>query len=90
MSGDFAERALTIIFFRVLIPHNGGHRKQERGLCVADYRKLYHKMFNAATDAEILMSQAVRVLRDAQVECEVMYVETRDPAIELVDRKPEE
>jgi hypothetical protein len=47
-------------------------------------------MFNAATDAEVLLSQAVRVLRDAQVECEVMYVETCDPAIDLVDRKPEE
>lgn len=33
-----------------------------------DYKKLYFKMFNAATDA-------VRILEEAQQQCEDMYIE---------------
>jgi hypothetical protein len=56
---------------------------------LADYKKLYHKMFNAATDAEILISQAGRMIRAAQEECEELFVESDDTPIDLADRKQE-
>ena len=56
---------------------------------MADYKKMYHKMFNAVTDAEKLASQATRMLRNAQLECEEMYTEADDTPIKLADR-PEE
>ena len=33
-----------------------------------DYKKLYHKMFNATSDA-------IAILQKAQVQCEEMYLE---------------
>ena len=56
---------------------------------MADYRKLYHKAFNALTDAEQLVSQAGRMMRAAQQECEEMFVEADDAPVKLADRKPE-
>jgi hypothetical protein len=56
---------------------------------VADYRKLYHRAFNALTDAEQLVSQAGRMMRAAQQECEEMYTEADDAPLELTI-KPEE
>ncbi len=57
---------------------------------MADYRKLYHKAFNALTDAEQLVSQAGRMMRTAQQECEEMYVESDDAPVKLANHKPEE
>ena len=45
---------------------------------MADYKKMYHKMFNAVTDAEQLASQAARIMRSAQLECEEMYSDADD------------
>ncbi len=56
---------------------------------LADYRKLYHKAFNALTDAELLVSQAGRMMRAAQQECEELYVEADDAPVKLADRHPE-
>ena len=56
---------------------------------MADYKKMYHKMFNVVTDAEQLASQATRMLRNAQLECEEMYTEADDTPISLAG-KPEE
>jgi len=50
---------------------------------------MYHKMFNAVTDAEQLVSQAARIIRAAQLECEEMYTEADDTLVVLAD-KPEE
>ena len=46
-------------------------------------------MFNAVTDAEQLASQATRMLRNAQLECEEICTEVDDTQISLVG-KPEE
>ncbi len=54
---------------------------------MADFRKMYHKAFNALTDAEQLVSQAGRMMRAAQQECEEMFVEADDTPIELADKK---
>ena len=42
---------------------------------MSDYEKLYHKTFNAMTDAERLMQQAAKILRMVQLECEDIYME---------------
>jgi hypothetical protein len=81
---------LTINPFRALIPHNGGRRNNVKGgTCVADYKKLYYKMFNAATDAEKLISQAACIMRTAQQECEETYMNADETPLRLTD-KPEE
>jgi len=81
---------LTIRLFRALIPHNGGRRNNFKGgICVADYKKLYYKMFNAATDAEKLISQAACIVRTAQQECEETYMDADETPLRLTD-KPEE
>ena len=54
-----------------------------------DYKKMYHKSFNAVTDAEQLVSQAVQMLRSAQLDCEEMYTDADETPIALAD-KPEE
>ena len=56
---------------------------------MADYKKLYHKMFNAATDAEKLISQAACIMRTAQQECEETYMGADETPLRLTD-KPEE
>lgn len=56
---------------------------------MANYKKLYHKMFNTVTDAEQLVSQAARMMRAAQQECEDLYAEAEDTPLTLADR-PEE
>jgi len=81
---------LTIRFFRALIPHNGGRRNNFKGgTCVADYKKLYYKMFNAVTDAEKLVSQAAFMMRTVQQECEETYMDADDTPLRLTN-KPEE
>ena len=52
---------------------------------MADYKKLYHKMFNVVTDAEILAAQAALMMRSAQQECEEMHTEADDTPIALAD-----
>ena len=59
------------------------------GSCVADYKKLYHKVFSAVTDAEALVSQAAHIMLTAQQECEEMYMDADDTPLRLMD-KPEE
>ena len=41
-----------------------------------DYKKLYHKTYNAITNAERLIESAAALLRIAQQECEEIYTET--------------
>lgn len=43
-----------------------------------DYEKLYHKTYNAITDAERLIESASILLRMTQQECENLYVESSD------------
>jgi hypothetical protein len=40
-----------------------------------DYEKLYHKAYNAITDAERIINQAMEILREVQQECEEIYIE---------------
>jgi len=40
-----------------------------------DYKKLYHKTFNAITDAERLIEVANRLLKLTQQECERIFIE---------------
>jgi len=51
-----------------------------------DYKKMYHKMFNAATDAEQMVSQAARIIRNAQLECEEIYTEADYTPINLLPK----
>lgn len=55
-----------------------------------DYKKMYHIMFNAATDAERMAAEAERlakksseILRKAQQECEKIYLEADNEPITL-------
>ncbi|MGJ4851931.1 hypothetical protein ACH6CV_16975 [Bacillota bacterium Meth-B3] len=57
---------------------------------MADYKKLYYKMFNAATDAEKLISQAACMMRTAQQECEEIYMDADETPLRLTDKQPEE
>ena len=57
---------------------------------MADYKKMYHKLFNTMTDTEILISQAARMMRAAQVQCEEMYTEADDTPIALADKPKKE
>jgi len=43
-----------------------------------DYKKLYHKAYNAITDVERLIEEATTILRTAQQECEEIYIQTDD------------
>ena len=40
-----------------------------------DYKKMYHKAFNAITDAERMIETAAVMLRIVQQECEEIYSE---------------
>lgn len=55
---------------------------------MADYKKLYYKMFNAATDAEKLISQAACIVHTAQQECEETYMDADETTLRLT-YKPE-
>lgn len=54
---------------------------------MADYKKMYYIMFNAATDAERLAKESSEILRKAQRECEEIYLASDDMPIIL---KPSE
>jgi hypothetical protein len=56
---------------------------------VADYKKLYYKMFNTVTDAEKLVSQAASMMRTVQQECEETYMNADETPLHLTD-KPED
>jgi len=43
-----------------------------------DYEKLYHKTYNAITDAERLIETAAAILRSVQQACEELYIEASD------------
>ena len=45
---------------------------------MADYAKMYRKLFNSQTDA-------IDILQKAQLETEQMYIEAPDPDIRLID-----
>jgi len=48
------------------------------GKQMADYAKMYRKLFNSQTDA-------IEILQKAQLETEQMYIEAPDPDIRLLD-----
>ena len=56
-----------------------------------DYKKLYHKAYNAMTDAERLVDKAAAILRTTQQQCEKIYVDADDTPISLIDggKEPE-
>ena len=45
---------------------------------MADYAKMYRKLFNSQTNA-------IEILQKAQLETEQMYIETPSPNIKLLD-----
>lgn len=49
-----------------------------------DYKKLYHKTFNAITDAERLILQASCLLKTIQQECEEIVIESEDAPVTLI------
>jgi len=49
---------------------------------MVDYKQMYHKTFNAITDAERLIEMAAAMLRIVQQECEELYIETDDTPTE--------
>ena len=49
---------------------------------MSDYAKMYHKLFNAMTDA-------IEVLQQAQRETEDMYVSAKEPEIHLLHSEDE-
>jgi hypothetical protein len=49
-----------------------------RRYLMPDYEKLYHKAFNAITDAERMLETASAMLRIAQQECEELYIAPND------------
>ena len=53
---------------------------------MANYKKLYYKMFNAVTDAEKLVSQAAGLMRTAQQECEETYLDADETPLLLTDK----
>jgi len=42
---------------------------------MSDYKRLYHKAYNAITDAERLIEAAATMLRVVQQQCEGIYIE---------------
>ena len=54
-----------------------------------NYKKLYHKAYNAMTDAERLVDKAASMLRTAQQECEEIYADADDTPISLVNDEKE-
>jgi len=44
------------------------------GITMTDYKKLYHKTYNAMTDVEKLIETAATILRIVQQECEEAYI----------------
>lgn len=52
-----------------------------------DYEILYHKTFNAITDAERLLGQAIKILRVVQLECEQSYVESDESPESTADNE---
>jgi len=55
------------------------------GIILVNYEELYHKAFNAITDAERQISIALHVLRKIQKECEEIYIISDDENGEAVD-----
>lgn len=43
-----------------------------------NYKTLYHKTFNAITDAQRLIEKASTILVEAQQECEEMILDSED------------
>ena len=56
---------------------------------MADYKKLYSKMYNAVTDAERQLQSVTDLLRTAQQDCEEMFMAADETPLGLADR-PEE
>ena len=50
-----------------------------------NYKKLYHKAYNAITYAERLVDKAATLLRTTQQECENIYVDADEEPISLAD-----
>lgn len=52
---------------------------------MANYARMYRRLFNAQTDAIRLQEQSLMILRKAQQDTEEMYVESPDADIRLLD-----
>lgn len=52
-----------------------------------DYKEMYHKTFNAISDAERLIEQAVMLLKATQQECEDIVIESDDTLSNLSEEK---
>jgi len=50
-----------------------------------DYPAMYRKLFNAATDATILVEEAAEILKQTHRETEEMYISAPDPDIRVLD-----
>lgn len=50
---------------------------------MADYKTMYHKTFNALTDADRLIRQASTIIQTVQQECEDIFIEADDTPIIL-------
>ena len=48
-----------------------------------DYKKMYLRMFSAATDVHKQLLDAAAILREAQQECEEQYIKSDDISITL-------
>jgi len=56
---------------------------------MADYKTMYHKIFNAATDAGRFMEKAEIIMKAAQIECEEIYTEADNTPLNLPDNSAE-
>lgn len=56
---------------------------------MADYKQMYYRMFNAFTDAEKLLECANIILREAQQECEELYIQASDTSITFPEKSAE-
>ena len=52
---------------------------------MADYAKMYRRLFNALTDASRLQEQSLMIMRKAQQDTEEIYTNSSDNNIRLLD-----
>ena len=55
---------------------------------MADYAKMYRKLFNAQTDAIHDIEAATATLKDAQLETEKLYIDADDVPLNLIPNEP--
>ena len=52
---------------------------------MADYKRMYYKMFNAMTLAQSMIREAEVILQEAQQECEELFIRADDTPISLTE-----